>query len=400
MTRIFARLLVPTVLITLAFIALAAAASAQQAEQHWQATPNYPSNSAPSYQPPQGQGNYPSYPQGQQPGQSYPTIERRDGTQPPQPQYGPPVQGDNRQAYPQYPPVQNTTVQNPAMQGAPQGPIQGPPIQGPQIQGPPVQAAPSQPPAPPFRLSPQEAVALENLLTDWETRNKEIHLLESKFFRWKYDAVFGQAGQAPPPPDEGELKFASPDKAWMHVKTKDSNHPDASEQWLCDGRSVFQWDYKEKIVHEWLMPPELQGKGIGDGPLPFVFGIEAQKLKQRYWMHIITPPDVQNQVWLEAYPKWQPDATNYSKVEVILQIVGDTHTLFPYAIQIYSPNGKDRIVYQLQNPIINPRGNFLTELVGGDWTKPSVGFGWTRKVEVPQRAAAPQSGMNAGMLRR
>ena len=40
---------------------------------------------------------------------------------------------------------------------------------------------------------------------------------------------------------------------------------------------------------------------------------------------------------------------------MILQIVGQTRVLFPYAIQIYAPNGKDRIVYQLQDPKINPR---------------------------------------------
>ena len=101
------------------------------------------------------------------------------------------------------------------------------------------------------------------------------------------------------------------------------------------------------------MPPELQGKGIGDGPLPFVFGVEAQKLKQRYFMRIITPPNVQNEVWLEAYPRYQQQAAEFSKVQVILQISGPTKALLPYAIQIYSPNGKDRTVYQLQNPKIN-----------------------------------------------
>ena len=37
------------------------------------------------------------------------------------------------------------------------------------------------------------------------------------------------------------------------------------------------------------MPPELQGKAIVDGPLPFLFGADAQKLKQRYYLRIITP---------------------------------------------------------------------------------------------------------------
>jgi hypothetical protein len=89
---------------------------------------------------------------------------------------------------------------------------------------------------------------------------------------------------------------------------------------------------------------------------------------------------VQNEVWLEAYPKYQNDAANFKKVEVILQISAANRALLPYAIQIYAPNGKDRVVYQLQNPSINPRR--ILDL-WGDWTKPSVPFGWTRKVELP-----------------
>jgi len=371
-------------------------APAQQPEQHWQATPSYPSNYPPNYQPPTAPaagavtgnppasapvaGQYPNQPsQPATAGPQYPTIEPRPGTQAAPGQYGPQYPADNRQG--------------PAAQGQP---IQGPPIQGP----------PARPVAPqaPFELSQAERNALENLLADWEKRNREIHAMESKFFRWRYDAVFAGAtnpNSPPPPPDAGELKFASPDKAWMKIESKDAKHPEQSEQWLCDGKSVFQWDYSKKIVTEWMLPPERQGKAIGDGdgPLPFVFGIEAEKLKQRYFMRIITPPDVQNQVWLESYPKFQQDAANYKKVEVILQIVGPTNALFPFAIQVYAPNGKDRVVYQLQDPKINPKGGLLIDIFGGDWTKPSIAFGWTKKTELPP-APARQTGANPAMLQR
>jgi len=211
--------------------------------------------------------------------------------------------------------------------------------------------------------------------------------MESKFFRWKYDAVFGNGN--PPPPDEGVLKFASPDKGLMKIEAKD---PKQSEQWLCDGKSIYQFNYTEKRVTEFVMPPELQGKGIGDGPLPFVFGVEAQKLKDRYFMRIITPPNVQNEVWLEAYPRYQQQAAEFSKVQVILQVSAPTKALLPYAIQIYSPNGKDRTVYQLQNPSINPRVLWPGGILIGDWTKPSVPFGWTKKTELPPLPV--QAGLN------
>ncbi len=270
-----------------AWLLLGGAAMAQTPEQHWQATPN-PSNYPPNYQPstapasPPATGNPAAaapatgqYQNPQQPDQpvgppQYPTIERRGPALAGQPVYGPEPPPDNRTTYPQ---------QDPRAQGAAG---QGPPLAGPPIQGPPVRP---QAPQAPFVLSPPEARALENLLTDWEKRNKEIHVLESDFYRWKYDAVFGNGNQ--PTPEKGILKFAAPDKGLMKIEAKD---PKQSEQWLCDGKSIYQFDYPRKLVTEFVMPPELQGKGIGDGPLPFVFGVEAQKLKRRYFMRIITPP--------------------------------------------------------------------------------------------------------------
>src|SRR5208337_5612021 len=132
---------------------------------------------------------------------------------------------DNRAIYPQ---------PDPRAQGP------GQPVAGQPIQGPPVQ---NRPPQAPFVLSPPEAAALENLLTDWEKRNKEIRVLYSKFYRWKYDAVFHNGNQ-PPPPEEGLLKFAAPDKGLMKIEVKD---PAMSEQWLCDGKSIYQWDYTKKL---------------------------------------------------------------------------------------------------------------------------------------------------------
>ncbi|MGA2258920.1 MAG: TIGR03009 domain-containing protein [Thermoguttaceae bacterium] len=369
-------------------------AMAQVPEQHWQATPNYSQNNPPNYQPsttpasPPATGNpvtgtptagqYSSPQQADQPvgPPPYPMIDLR--------RPGPAGQGtsgnqspDNRATYPQ------------GLAGQGQG-VLGQPAVGQPIQGPPVRPVA---PQAPFVLSPPEAAALDNLLADWEKRNKEIHVLESKFYRWKYDAVFGNVNQPPPPPDEGILKFAAPDKGQMKIDAKD---PKQSEQWLCDGKSIYQFNYAENLVTEFVMPPELQGKGIGDGPLPFVFGIEAQKLKQRYFMRIITPRNVQNEVWLEAYPRYQQQAAEFSKVEVILQISGPTKALLPYAIQIYSPNGKDRIVYQLQNPSINPRIIFggLGGILG-DWWKPSIPRGWTKKTDLPPPPV--QAGLSPSM---
>ena len=185
-------------------VVLGGGALAQAPEQHWQATPNYPPNYPPNYQPATAQAGPPAtgnpaasppaagqYQYPQQPDQpvgppQYPGIERRQPAPAGPPGYGNPPP-DNRAAYPQ---------QDPRAQG---GPGQGPPVAGPPAAGQPIQGPPVRTRAPqaPFVLSPAEAEALDRLLSDWEKRNKEIHVLESKFYRWKYDAVFGN-GQQPP----------------------------------------------------------------------------------------------------------------------------------------------------------------------------------------------------------
>ena len=71
-------------------------------------------------------------------------------------------------------------------------------------------------------------------------------------------------GQQPPQPAKGD---------W--VKQTDA----IGEHWVCDGKSVFEYRHDQKQLVERPIPPQLQGKAIVDGPLPFLFGAEAAKLK-------------------------------------------------------------------------------------------------------------------------
>lgn len=231
---------------------------------------------------------------------------------------------------------------------------------------------PPQPPPPPqapFLLSPDEAAQLDRVLADWEKRSREIKTFEADFTCWKYDAVFGQATE-PKTVDRGVVKYAAPDKGLFRV-----DGPRA-EQWICDGKSIFEYKYPEKKVVEHRLPPELQGKAIADGPLPFVFETEAQNLKQRYFLRLITPANVQGEVWLEAWPRFQQQAADFKKVQLILRAAG----LTPYAIQVFIPGGKQRTVYQFDKPEINRPTRWL---LGSDWFRASVPLGWKKIIEAP-----------------
>jgi len=157
---------------------------------------------------------------------------------------------------------------------------------------------------------------------------------------------------------------------------------EVGEHWVCNGSSIYEFRHAEKQLRETKLPPELQGKAISDGPLPFVFGAKADTLKKRYWMRIITPPNVQGQSWLEARPRFQADAANFSKVELIL--LG--RDLMPAAIQIYKPGGKDRDVYQF-DPATNifDRGLDLIR----DFSRPATPFGYRYILEDQQGQQPP-----------
>jgi TIGR03009 family protein len=238
--------------------------------------------------------------------------------------------------------------QDPA--GPPPGVNQGPPNAsqegGPSAQGPMVPLVPQDPtlqrragpPPPPFVLTSDEQRQLDGVLQAWEQSAKQVKGFESDFTRIERDAVFNKERQ-----DKGKLKYAYPDKGLFKIEGP------RPEQWVCDGKSVFEYRYHEKQIVEHRLPPEAQGIAIANGPLPFLFGMEADKLKERFFLRVNSSDAAKGEVWLEAHPKLRRDAANYRKVELILR------NMQPYGVKVYSPNGKNETVYVLEDAQVNPR---------------------------------------------
>src|SRR5690606_13915269 len=200
-----------------------------------------------------------------------------------------------------------------------------------------------------------------------------------EFTRWDYDMVFGQRdpqnpNQVIPRESKGEIKYRAPDKGLYHItqvreivgvengQPKFQLREEGGEHWVCDGQSIWEYNYEKKQLIERRLPPHMRGKAIQDGPLPFLFGAEAEKLLARYWMRVVTPPQVQGQIWLEAWPKHQADAANFQRATVIL----DGKTLLPFAIEVHLPNGKNRHVHKFENSLVNE--NALFRFLKGDFT--------------------------------
>ena len=232
-------------------------------------------------------------------------------------------------------------------------------------------------------LSPDQQAALDRLLIGWESRNAKVTTWSCTFYKWEYNAwspADASGERLAFSESTGEIKYAAPDKGLFRVKSSkqwnaekrkyDARPSNSGEHWVCNGTSIYEFRHSERQLRETKLPPEMRGRAISEGPLPFVFGAKADTLKKRYSMRIITPPSVTDQIWLEALPRFQVDAANFSKVELILRAAD----LMPFAIQVFKPGGQDRDVYQF-----DPRTSLIDrglDLIR-DFSRPLTPLGYT-----------------------
>ena len=147
----------------------------------------------------------------------------------------------------------------------------------------------------------------------------------------------------------GTIKYSAPDKGLFKVEkimhytppgaagekvTYLEREGESGEHWICDGKSIIEYDHKNKQLIQRELPPHMQGKAIAEGPLPFLFGADAEKIKQRYWIRPLPVPDGVKEYWLEAFPKTRKDASSYLKVHVII----DQTDFLPKGLVIFDRN--------------------------------------------------------------
>jgi len=253
--------------------------------------------------------------------------------------------------------------------------------------------------APPFQLSPVEQQFVDQILKMWEDSSSKIKTFDCRFERWEYDPVFGPGDNIPMIKSQGRLTYSKPDKGSFEIEEIRRYKPsdpqaqpkpadwvlqkhEVGEHWVCDGKAIYEYKHDKKQLVVQPLPPEMRGKAIVDGPLPFLFGAEAEKLKKRYWIRSLE--GTATTIRLEAYPRTQSDRATYQRVEVIL----DRKTMHPSAIQVYMPNGQSRAVYMFIEPTINGK---LNQLLGSIFSSPRTPLGWKRVVNQPPPAPSPQA---------
>jgi TIGR03009 family protein len=329
----------------------------------------------------------------------------------------------NPQLNPQLNPQNANRVQNQLQQAAREG--QQFQMQGPNNGGQVIQQRPFP------ELTPVEQQTIDQILAYWEQETAKIERFSCEFSRWEFDSQapgvqelakqLGR-GDVTVAASRGVVRFQKPDRGLFKTEvytkmtgalSKDRQvelkvDPNNSGEWVvCDGKFVWDYDRKEKIRTKLELPPEMQGLGIMNSPLPFLFGVKAEEIKARYWVRAISPGTengrpVENKYAIEAYPKYPVDAVNYHHVQIVL----DRDMFLPELMVLYMPEWSDqavnangvvieprdkRMVYQFANRQINANiFQKLSERVfQTDFIPIDPGAGWKTN-EIPYLPVQPQ----------
>jgi TIGR03009 family protein len=275
-----------------------------------------------------------------------------------------------------YPPPQSQPPQDP--QPNPQGPAQRPQQQ----------YTEPQPPPPPFVLTPQQQAELDQALAKWEHQSGLVTKFRCNFTKYTYDPTFlpptlgadGKFTEEWIKMSTGEIKYRAPDEGLIEDDdVKEVTNPGTpgqkvvdkkfGEHWACDGNVLSAVDHEKKEVHRTKLPPEMQGKFISEGPLPFAFGTKAAPLKKRYYLRLITPPDKQkDQVWLDIRPRFQKDLANFIEVDVVLRAAD----MLPSAIQITHAEVKVPVLTSQGEKIVVGRQREVYVFEEKSWGIPNI----------------------------
>jgi TIGR03009 family protein len=220
------------------------------------------------------------------------------------------------------------------------------------------------------KLSPE----VEKVLRDWEMRTAKIKTMSGDFSRFKYDHTFEVEFQA-----EGHFDFASPDKGNYEIRgakiekgavSKKKNKAGVpytlksadGERWVCNGKEVIRIDEKAKTFEKAPIPSENQGQNIIDGPLPFLFGMKADRAKRRY-RDIKLLKNKDGEIWLEVRSKEEQDAKNWDTAVIII----DAAEFIPKAVKLKDVTDAES-VHVFKDIVVNQKKGFF----GRDPFNPSL----------------------------
>jgi TIGR03009 family protein len=190
------------------------------------------------------------------------------------------------------------------------------------------------------------------ILDNWERKSAAVQRVHAEFQRYEYDYVFMIEKRS-----VGEYWFESPDKGRIDFNPDENlpeppqnQHPsgkvftvqsDGHKVWVCTGKEILDIDVPNRTYNKVEIPEQYQGERITDGPLPFLFGMKADKVKERYLLQVGSMHDPNQRLHIIAYPLLPHLRREFQRAEVLL----DPQSYTPTAVKLKDPSGNKETVY-------------------------------------------------------
>ena len=200
------------------------------------------------------------------------------------------------------------------------------------------------PPPEGYNPSKEELDYINRFLTAWNEQSKNIEALDYDF-TCQETSSFGLATTY------GRVKFRAPDKGFIEIDSELINDKKSFEtnkkmKFICTGEAVYEFNFVEKKLTEFVIPPEDRGKGVMDSPLMILIGANPHQLQERFYLMVLqSPASLADCVCLQAWPKWVEDAKEFKYVNVAI----NRQTFHAKALEVYQANGEGRKGYEITN---------------------------------------------------
>ncbi len=250
-----------------------------------------------------------------------------------------------------------------------------------------------QPVASPFQLTPAEQAELDSVLKRWEAASLKHKRIKIEFNRFEFKPDFSPAPGAPLHIDQGKTDLTSSGKWLWNITGEIVNQKlvegQRAERMVFDGNSIYEFNYSTKTVTQHVLAEDMKGGDMIRAMLPFMFGTDVKKLKERYFIRLSKFPNLpEGHVCIDACPRFLDEARNYKNARMIV----DMKKMEPTGLMLILPNGKDSYRYQFTKVDINPKNPL--DLIN-DPFKVKVSSGWKTYVEQmpgPQVSNRPATG--------
>ncbi len=229
------------------------------------------------------------------------------------------------------------------------------------------------------QLTPEEQAEVDSVLQKWEEASKTHKRIAIEFNRFEFKPAFAPANNpnAPLHIDRGNADFSSTGKwmwsirgEWVNNKVVEGQR---TELMVFDGKSIYEFNYPEKSVTQHILSDDMKGEEMIRAMLPFLFGTDMNKLKQRYFIRVLKLAD-EKTVCLEAWPRFQDEASNFRVARMII----DLSKMEPTGLKLTMPDGSNSYSYEFTKVDINPRSPID---LFNDPFKVKIPSGWSTHVE-------------------